>query len=207
MNCPAKRLECVELAPAFAAPGLMTAPASWTHSKRFAQFGCGLAALRPCVGSAAFCRFKPLRRLDARAARVLRVVHPRRAAADAKYRTKPLGMVRVKQSGLIMKSRGMRYELPPASPCRREPAGHTANAASCPAGAPTCSRLWIPGVTSGHPGFEVPQSRRQGRAPAAAAGSVPGASSFRLFHGPSTFFAFYLTESRVFCNHHQPFAG
>src|ERR1035437_7395485 len=26
---------------------LTTAPASWTHSKRFAQFACGFAALRP----------------------------------------------------------------------------------------------------------------------------------------------------------------
>src|ERR1035437_2881296 len=26
---------------------LTTAPASWTHSKRFAKFGCGFVALRP----------------------------------------------------------------------------------------------------------------------------------------------------------------
>jgi len=32
----AKRLECAELAPVFAPLHLATAPASWTHSKRFA---------------------------------------------------------------------------------------------------------------------------------------------------------------------------
>ena len=49
------------LLPLSSHPCLMTAPASWTHSKRFAQFGCGFAALRgrPFLGSvlgvALFC--------------------------------------------------------------------------------------------------------------------------------------------------------
>jgi hypothetical protein len=37
------------------------------------------------------------------------------AAVAVKYRAKPLGMVLVNQSGLIMKLRGMRLELPPES--------------------------------------------------------------------------------------------
>src|SRR3989442_15796769 len=45
----AKRLECVELAPAFNDPRRSTAGASSTHSTRFARFGCGFAALRLCV--------------------------------------------------------------------------------------------------------------------------------------------------------------
>jgi len=33
---PRQRLECVELAPAFVPPAALKAPASWTHSRRFA---------------------------------------------------------------------------------------------------------------------------------------------------------------------------
>src|SRR5437870_298411 len=41
----AKRLECVELAPAFVAPGCSGAGASSPHSNRSARLGCDCAAL------------------------------------------------------------------------------------------------------------------------------------------------------------------
>ena len=47
MGLHAKRLECVQLAGAVLGGGGSKAGASSTHSKRFAQFGCGVAALRP----------------------------------------------------------------------------------------------------------------------------------------------------------------
>jgi hypothetical protein len=37
----AKRLECVELAPALVRPANPKAPASWTHSMRLASLGAG----------------------------------------------------------------------------------------------------------------------------------------------------------------------
>src|ERR1035438_5794025 len=58
MDCHAKRLECVQLAGAIIRRGVVRkAGASWTHSKRFAQSGCGSASLRSlwlkrlCLGS------------------------------------------------------------------------------------------------------------------------------------------------------------
>jgi hypothetical protein len=54
--------------------------------------------------------------LNARVARVLREPHPWIAAAPAEYPTKVLGMVLVKQSGLVMKLRGMILELRPEVP-------------------------------------------------------------------------------------------
>src|SRR5258708_39072762 len=41
----AKRMECVELAPAFNGPRRSRAGASSTHSIRFARFGCGVSTL------------------------------------------------------------------------------------------------------------------------------------------------------------------
>src|ERR1017187_3964784 len=47
MDCHAKRLECVQLAGAVIRRGVVRkAGASSTHSKRFAQSGCGSASLR-----------------------------------------------------------------------------------------------------------------------------------------------------------------
>lgn len=50
---------------------------------------------------------------DARAARVLREVHPVEGVPPCKSRTKRVGTVPVRESGLVMKPRGMIHRLLP----------------------------------------------------------------------------------------------
>jgi hypothetical protein len=51
--------------------------------------------------------------LDARAARIMRELHPPCASSCRKNRAKPIGMVHVKDSGLVMKLRGMMLNFVP----------------------------------------------------------------------------------------------
>jgi len=76
-------------------------------------FCCGLACAKTRWKVRGFFR-------DARAARIMRELHPPRARSCRESCAKPLGMVLVNQSGLIMKLRGMNLRLRPEIP-RRTP--------------------------------------------------------------------------------------